>query len=525
MFFLRFLGLPSIINRNHLNIHTESDPTIINDYGTVLHQNKPELVNIILQGGGDTVMAQCFIGCQNLQTVIGSEEITHIGASAFNNCPSLVQLEFPGVITFERPSYQGSHLAAIRLSIEYYDKATQMPNLTKVIFPKLTTPLSSDESGYPFFPNCPKIREVNLQSLEKGESFRDCRKLTTLNIEKAKNLISFTNCELLTTINAPNAERIDAGNLCVGCTALTSVNMPKITEINYNAFKGCQQLSTFTFGDLTRIFESSFEDCILLQSIDLSKATWIDYMAFKGCTSLNRIGDLSAVTVIGYEAFSSTKINGKINIGKTSQPHSGPDGSSNAYIDYNVFVNTEITEVLIGKHIKVNSNAFNGTKITSVTVDDGCIINENAFPSLSTLKTVTLINCIVQSDAFYLCKEIEFIHINGRKLDLRMGCFDSIQACIYYHGNEDYYKDSTILVLNRIYKAVFVEDSYPLPTFCVIDVKKGDKTCPPKRGHVAFIIGAPDAPKANQEATCQECISNSKAAYLLAFFMQAGPDF
>lgn len=193
-------------------------------------------------------------------------------------------------------------------------------------------------------------------------------------------------------------------------------------------------------------------------------------------------------------------------------------------IDSYAFNGCQFKKVYIEDNILVKENAFYGNPIDEIFVGENCIVEKNAFENIPSLKRLILKDCFVDKKAFYRCYNIEALHIDGSDLDLQLGCFDYIQPCIYYHGVVDLFMDSTILVINRIYKAVFVNASYQHDTFCLIPVKKGlNQPCPAFKSSNSSLL---NRDKTNnivnvdcKEQTCDTSINNSKYAYLFSFLI------
>ena len=72
-------------------------------------------------------------------------------------------------------------------------------------------------------------------------------------------------------------------------TNITSVDLPKCTTIESNAFNSCTNLTTVNLPECTRIKEGTFINCTNLVTVDLPKCTTIEYNAFTSCTSLTTV--------------------------------------------------------------------------------------------------------------------------------------------------------------------------------------------------------------------------------------------
>lgn len=462
-----------------------------------------------------------FARCPDLETVnIQSYE----EAESFYNCSKLVSVNVQSARalgTFENCESLGSLEANQAESITSFAGCTLLTRLS------LNSLKSIPEYA---FSNCSSLEEFDFNPVEQiGDyAFANC-----INLKRLQNLNSinvgrkaFLNCNSITSVvfhegNGNNGTQIGYGAFAT-CENLEEIHLTGVTEIREESFANLTALKRTIDCNAQIIHARAFINCENIDSINLAKTIYIGEDAFKGCSKLLKV-DLSSARNIGKTAFLSTSISGILTIGTNENDNDNDEQIG--LIDNEAFKNLDLSSVTIGKNIEVNQYAFYNTKLENLSLNTGCIIHSNAFRNVITLRIVYLTDCKVDTNAFFLCMNINSLHINGRLLELQSGCFDSIKACVYYYGVDDYYLDTTIIVINRVYTAVFVKHNYNHKTFCVIPVTKGfNNPCPRERASNAFIIAAPENNVLNQksisEPTCQECVSNSRAAYLLAFFIQ-----
>ena len=123
-----------------------------------------------------------------------------------------------------------------------------------------------------------------------------------LNSNEIENInICFVGCTSLTTIDLPKCTSIK-NNTFRGCTNLTTVNLPECTSIGNNAFSGCTSLTTVNLPKCTSIGDSAFNSCTNLTNVNLPECTSIGNNAFYNCTSLTNV-NLPECTSIGVHAF------------------------------------------------------------------------------------------------------------------------------------------------------------------------------------------------------------------------------
>ena len=181
------------------------------------------------EGYGSIIKNGAFQCRQYIEKVICSNDITEIGANAFDTCHKLVQIEAPSVEIIGDRAFSFDGLlekADFPNAKEIGEMAFwNCVNLTKVCFPMLktikggsfsTSGLSEiDETA---FPNVTKIES-------DGGAFDNCEKLTKVCFPKLKFVESqaFVNCKKLTYVNIPNIEEIDQ-DAFVGCEALSEIH-------------------------------------------------------------------------------------------------------------------------------------------------------------------------------------------------------------------------------------------------------------------------------------------------------------
>ena len=135
-----------------------------------------------------------------------------------------------------------------------------------------------------------KITKVTLPESVKGiyhSSFEDC-----------SNLVAVEGTENVTYID---------GQTFLGCSCLTSIDIPLVTTIEVQTFSGCSKLTAVNMPSVSAISFLAFSGCHALETVDLPKATSIDLRAFESCSNLESV-NLPMVTSIGNDAFRGTRI-------------------------------------------------------------------------------------------------------------------------------------------------------------------------------------------------------------------------
>lgn len=168
-------------------------------------------------------------------------------------------------------------------------------DLKKVIAPKVTKLIGNS------FNNCSNLEEVvspNLETIENAV-FQDCAKLSKIDLSKVISVGQFAfSGTALTSIDMPLITQItNRKNQFAGCTKLVSVNLPSLTTIGADGiFSGCTSLKSIsmplfsTFGNFDQASGiEMFKDCSSLEKVDLPLLTGIKSKMFSGCTSLETL--------------------------------------------------------------------------------------------------------------------------------------------------------------------------------------------------------------------------------------------
>lgn len=88
------------------------------------------------------------------------------------------------------------------------------------------------------------------------------------------------------------------------CTALTKVDLPKVTSVGLFGFYGCSALKTANLPLAEIIDNYAFYNCSSMETIYIPLVTTIGKSAFYGCNAINLI-DMPLVTSIDSKAFNN----------------------------------------------------------------------------------------------------------------------------------------------------------------------------------------------------------------------------
>ena len=204
-----------------------------------------------------------------------------------------------------------------------------------------------------------------------------------------------------------------------GCESLTSINIPSsVTNIESSAFSDCSALTSINIpSSVTSIGQSAFEDCSALTSINIpSSVTSIDRYAFSGCSSLTSINIPSSVKSIEVGAFSGCSSLTSINIpssvnsievgafyGCRSLTYINIPSSVNS-IGYTAFYDCRsLTSINIPSSVtSIGGDAFAGCRsLTYINIPSSVnSIDRYAFDGCTALKTIVLQSDSIQLDTY-----------------------------------------------------------------------------------------------------------------------------
>ena len=118
-------------------------------------------------------------------------------------------------------------------------------------------------------------------------------------------MYAFSGCTALFDIEFGSGLSVIPVGAFVGC-AIASLTLPEtVTDIYYDAFRGCRELTSVTLPDsVTYLGSSVFAECEALTEVTLPKGlTSIENATFKSCSSLAEVEIPAGVKSIGGSAF------------------------------------------------------------------------------------------------------------------------------------------------------------------------------------------------------------------------------
>lgn len=181
-----------------------------------------------------------------------------------------------------------------------------------------------------------------------------------------------------------------------------------VTSINRLAFSGNKDLTKVHIPNtILQIGSQAFSKCTKLTSIDLPNSiSTIGDFAFEECSSLNSISIPNSVRTIGGWAFSECTDLQDVRI---------EDGLEELTFDQNVFANTNIKTLYLGRNIIGNFGTFRNKSSLEDIVIGGSVtsIGDMAFYGCSALSSITLTEGIetIGEWAFTSCSSLRKLEI------------------------------------------------------------------------------------------------------------------
>ena len=367
--------------------------------------------------------------------------ITSIGSNIFKGCTKLTKIALPeGLKTIGSSAFGGSSLQEVYVpdsvtkigasafqNVTTLTKVTGMRNVTSIgdrafyntRISSIEIPDSCETLGEDAFSNNPALVNVvgmkNVTTL--GESvFEYCSALRSVEFgDKLKSLGKkmsgtrtkssiFKGCASLVSVTGLDSVTFVGESTFEDCSSLTSVSLPNAEIFGQNVFKN-SGLTAFDGSKLTTVGVSVFENCVNLASVTLNdELKKLDTDLFKNCVKLTEITLPSSLTKLTKGLLYGSGI-------KTIKiPDSVTeiiDGSSTNGV-FGECANLESVDLnkvtKIGKYAFVNTISLKSIDLTKITN-----IGNYAFKG-SGLESVDLANVsTVGSDAFRNCLSLKTV--------------------------------------------------------------------------------------------------------------------
>ena len=243
------------------------------------------------------------------------EGVTSIGASAFDFCFSLAEIELP--TTLEVIGERAFYACPVKsISIPSSVREIGKSAFSMSAIESISIPASVEVIGEYAFQRCEMLASVELNEGLKTIgmcAFDNCTSLKEIDVPNtvtSLDIRAFALCTSLTRASVGNGVTTVA-YLFEGCTLLADVTLPSgLKEISLGTFKGCSALKEITIpNEVELIGMHAFEDCITLSSVEIpDSVSTIQIGAFNGCKSLKSVKLGNGVSSISADVFRETSI-------------------------------------------------------------------------------------------------------------------------------------------------------------------------------------------------------------------------
>lgn len=197
---------------------------------------------VTAEGGGDDV-ARSIVN--KTITAYSDNEITTVGAYAFNECNKMTS------VNFQNATFVGQ---------------------------------------YAFY-GCSALTDVNLPNVKTvgGNAFRNCTSLTKLDLPKATELNNYlvSGCSSLTELNMPNAE--SGRGFAIADSKVEHLNLPKFTSPGSSVFRKAKSLRTVYMPKLNKLEQYLFADDTALETVTFPKVASVEGQAMESCSALTYV--------------------------------------------------------------------------------------------------------------------------------------------------------------------------------------------------------------------------------------------
>lgn len=228
------------------------------------------LAEITLSPNIERILYKTFEKCTSLKKIVLPEKMIEIGRYAFENCTSLQEIEVgANAAIFGWSAFANCNsLKAVYIEdldawcrIEFHTAAGNPLNFAHKLYLKSTMsevtevkfPSDVEKVGNCAFQGCSSLKKVTIPDTVKEvgfQAFTDCSSLEEVVISSSLTKTSpmmFTNCRSLKSVTLPDNITLVDRSTFEGCTSLTTVNMGKISRVEYMAFSKCDSLQQVTF--------------------------------------------------------------------------------------------------------------------------------------------------------------------------------------------------------------------------------------------------------------------------------------
>jgi len=379
-------------NATALYIPGEIDGHEVVAIGDRAFENRTDLRTVMIPDSVEKIEFEAFRGCDKLENIKLSENLTIVGYGVFGDCKSISKIEMPKSLKkFDGTWGRGTNLS--------YGAFGGCSNLKTVNFEAGSTIVCAA-----LFMGCDGIEEIELPDTitEIGDSaFKSCKNLNKVIIPESVTKIdgdAFAECSGLVDIKMHEGINTIGSRAFYKCDRLLDIVIPdSVEKIEFEAFRGCDKLENIKLSEnLTIVGYGVFGDCKSISKIEIPKSlkkfdgTWgrgtnLSYGAFGGCSNLKTVNFEAGSTIVCAALFM------------------GCDGIEE------IELSDTITEI--------GDSAFKNCKnLDRITMNNGIeILESSAFEDCFSLTTINIPNTVkaISNSTFQDCTSLTEVHLSN----------------------------------------------------------------------------------------------------------------
>ena len=395
-----------------------------------------------------TIGAGAFASASSITSInfASGSLLENIGYGAFANCVNLGTVTLPAgnVVSIGDAAFKGAtSLKTINLANV---KSVGKEAFVQTVINSVNMPLAGVTIGEKAFANLTSLKAVTLgegATIGTSAFYKSNIEAVVFNGGNVTvGTSAFESCTALSSFDFADLAGTIGERAFYGCTKLTEVNIPNVTEIGAYAFHSCSAIRTVVAGNLKVVGAEAFRGCKALTSIDLCGVTSLGQLAFYQCTALRTVTvdesltrierhtfynctalssiDLSNITFIGEAAFCATKLPETLNLEKVES------------IGTNAFYGCTIKTVNAPKLTKLEKSAFsNCSVLTTLNAPELCEVGEQAFYKCTYFKTLNAPKIEKIGDNAFSLTAIEEFEVFEALTELGTSAFD---GCAKFTG-------------------------------------------------------------------------------------------
>lgn len=402
--------------------------------------------------GVESIKANAFTGCTNLEKVVLSSTVKQLEKLSFSACYSLESIYLnKGISNIDDFAFNSIFADTLKTVFLDFDlDSFNAGNYTNVLKYVTNLYFDKDVNGNEDFGEIAAACQHAKEFIVDPENEIMCSVDGVLFNKDMTEILSYPVCKRDAVYTVPESVT-KLHDLAFSCTdyleeltipqgvtlipeyefeqsySLRSIHLPdSITEIGDGAFWYCDKLESIDIPDLvTRIGYEAFGLCTSLKSVDLpDNLEYISTGAFEKCSKLSEIELPDTLKSIGTSAFAECK---------------------------------SLTEIIIPEQVsKIESSAFRDCKSLKKVIISGSVgqIENLAFTGCESLESITLPKSVskIGTKCFEGCEELKDIYIYNREFVAGDDAFLDVDPDAVVYG----YADSTAPEIAAEYGLNFV---------------------------------------------------------------------